>query len=109
MRHRLLQPDSLLAVDNFVVASGDDRGLRRYDIVSVVADGSRNADSSAIARNWLGRISISRGYSFLTMSGTGSGTNSRGMLSREDDGGMGINNLGTLDYGCDFKPNATSD
>jgi hypothetical protein len=34
---------------------------------------------------------------------------SRGTLSSGDDDGMGINNLGTLDYGCDFKLNATSD
>jgi hypothetical protein len=43
---------------------------RRYDTVSAAADGSRNAESSATACSWLGRISISRGYSFLTMSGT---------------------------------------
>ena len=40
---------------------------------SVAADGSMKAESSATARSWLGRISISRGYSFLTTSGTGLG------------------------------------
>jgi hypothetical protein len=33
---------------------------RRYAIVSVAADGSMKAESSATAHNWLGRISMAR-------------------------------------------------